>query len=199
MTEPSRVRPPADFWREVPCGHPPDPVAWNSPNGPVCHCGTDLDPAQGIDIPEAPGPVVLCQNCGCHVACPAPPDSGESESTRGEPRLTHGRHCPCSACALQDWSDPALAACGMHGPSCPPRYAPYHGVKLGDPAPTPTPGEDARVAELDVITVRATVIEAYDDGSATLEIGAKGEVVNLDAEQLAFTRATSPSEEGDAG
>jgi hypothetical protein len=39
-------------------------------------------------------------------------------------RPTHGRHCPCSACKRQDWTDPTLAHCGMHGPSCPPVYAP---------------------------------------------------------------------------
>lgn len=39
-------------------------------------------------------------------------------------RVTHGRHCVCSACAAQDWAEPSLAPCGMHGPSCPPLYAP---------------------------------------------------------------------------
>jgi hypothetical protein len=39
-------------------------------------------------------------------------------------RVTHGRHCPCSACAQEDWTNPKLAHCGMHGPSCPPVYAP---------------------------------------------------------------------------
>ncbi len=39
--------------------------------------------------------------------------------------MTHGRHCRCSACARQDWADPQLAPCGMHGRSCPPVYAPY--------------------------------------------------------------------------
>jgi hypothetical protein len=38
--------------------------------------------------------------------------------------LTHGRHCSCSACAREDWARPELAACGMHGPLCPPVYAP---------------------------------------------------------------------------
>jgi hypothetical protein len=38
--------------------------------------------------------------------------------------VTHGRHCPCSACAREDWANPGLAHCGMHGPSCPPVYAP---------------------------------------------------------------------------
>jgi len=35
--------------------------------------------------------------------------------------ITHGRHCACSACVAEDWSNPALAPCGMHGPSCPGR------------------------------------------------------------------------------
>jgi hypothetical protein len=45
--------------------------------------------------------------------------------------ITHGRHCGCGACARQDWSEPHLAPCGMHGSSCPPRYDPW-GV-AGDP------------------------------------------------------------------
>jgi len=43
-------------------------------------------------------------------------------------RITHGRHCICSACAAQDWSEPQLAPCGMHGPSCPAVYAPLGGA-----------------------------------------------------------------------
>lgn len=39
-------------------------------------------------------------------------------------RITHGRHCVCSACARQDWTDSRLASCGMHGASCPARYQP---------------------------------------------------------------------------
>lgn len=39
-------------------------------------------------------------------------------------RVTHGRHCLCGACARQDWAEPQLAPCGMHGSSCPPVYAP---------------------------------------------------------------------------
>jgi hypothetical protein len=38
--------------------------------------------------------------------------------------VTHGRHCPCSACQREDWTNPNLAHCGMHGPSCPAVYAP---------------------------------------------------------------------------
>lgn len=26
----------------------------------------------------------------------------------------HGRHCPCSACAREDWTNPGLAACDYH-------------------------------------------------------------------------------------
>lgn len=43
-------------------------------------------------------------------------------------RITHGRHCACTACARQDWADPRLVACGMHGPDCPPRYQPFGGA-----------------------------------------------------------------------
>lgn len=38
---------------------------------------------------------------------------------------THGRHCTCSACAREDWTNPNLGACGMHGPGCPAVYDPY--------------------------------------------------------------------------
>jgi hypothetical protein len=40
----------------------------------------------------------------------------------GRKRVTHGRHCPCSACAQEDWTNPRLAPCGMHGPECPAVY-----------------------------------------------------------------------------
>jgi len=58
------------------------------------------------------------------------PDVGQSGG-----QITHGRHCACSACAAQDWSEPQLAPCGMHGSSCPPRYDPW-GV-AGDPLEKP--------------------------------------------------------------
>jgi hypothetical protein len=45
-------------------------------------------------------------------------------------RVTHGRHCPCSACCAQDWSEPQLAPCGMHGVSCAPVYDPMTGCCL---------------------------------------------------------------------
>jgi hypothetical protein len=51
-------------------------------------------------------------------------------------RITHGRHCTCSACAREDWTRPDLGPCGMHGEGCPPVYAP-----LGPPDDSPA---DAR-------------------------------------------------------
>lgn len=47
-----------------------------------------------------------------------------SPAASDDPKLTHGRHCPCSVCAAEDWTNPALAPCGMHGPSCPREYRP---------------------------------------------------------------------------
>jgi hypothetical protein len=71
---------PDDFWREVPCGHPPAPVAalvtdcggctgthW------VCHCGSTLELFHAVSdgkAEDAPGPIVPCETCGCHVAIP---------------------------------------------------------------------------------------------------------------------------------
>lgn len=46
-----------------------------------------------------------------------------SESTGASMRVTHGRHCPCSACAREDWTK-IVAPCGMHGEGCPAVYAP---------------------------------------------------------------------------
>ena len=40
------------------------------------------------------------------------------------PRITHGRHCTCSACAREDWTNPDLAPCGMHGEDCLALYQP---------------------------------------------------------------------------
>lgn len=65
---------PLSFWREVPCGHPPEPVAMRTPGARwVCHCGWLLEPeraiSDGIDD-GAPGPLVPCAKCGCYVAIP---------------------------------------------------------------------------------------------------------------------------------
>jgi len=59
-----------------------------------------------------------------------------------KPRLTHGRHCRCSACARQDWAEPYLAPCGMHGPSCPPIYDPYP-AQPKEPTPAHRRQQDA--------------------------------------------------------
>lgn len=55
------------------CGHPPDPIAQRviGDDAWACHCGRILDPRDGMEIPEAPGPVVQCGKCGCHVAIPS--------------------------------------------------------------------------------------------------------------------------------
>lgn len=69
---------PRDFWREIPCGHPDDPVAAMvncagcSGGHWVCHCGWQLDVSEALSErpPEAPGPIVPCSKCGCYVAVP---------------------------------------------------------------------------------------------------------------------------------
>ena len=50
-----------------------------------------------------------------------------SDTQAGE-RITHGRHCTCTPCAAQDWTEPQLAPCGMHGPDCPAEYQPLGGA-----------------------------------------------------------------------
>ena len=42
----------------------------------------------------------------------------------GPQEVTHGRHCTCTPCRVEDWTNPNLAHCGMHGPSCPAEYQP---------------------------------------------------------------------------
>lgn len=70
-------RPPAEFWREVPCGHPQDPVAWvNADGGAFCHCGWGLNGEDALSdgVEEgAPGPIVSCSKCGCYPAVPKEP------------------------------------------------------------------------------------------------------------------------------
>jgi hypothetical protein len=51
-----------------------------------------------------------------------------ADTADGPPRwqkITHGRHCTCSACAREDWTQRRLAPCGMHGSSCPREYQPW--------------------------------------------------------------------------
>lgn len=100
-------------------------------------------------------------------------------------RITHGRHCVCSACAAQDWAEPGLAPCGIHGSSCPLVYAP-----LGDagdivsgssasvrvdtePSERPrlyTDGDVAKIANL------ARLEGAPATGQIIRELDAKGEL-----------------------
>ncbi len=47
-----------------------------------------------------------------------------------EAAITHGRHCPCSACAREDWTK-ITAPCGMHGAACPSVYAPIRKAASG--------------------------------------------------------------------
>lgn len=49
------------------------------------------------------------------------------------PHVRHGRHCPCSACAREDWTNPDLAPCDYHGIAC--AYS---------PAAPPVPAGDER-------------------------------------------------------
>lgn len=52
-----------------------------------------------------------------------------------KPKVTHGRHCSCSACAAEDWTRPELACCGMHGPTCPAVYAPLNSFGIPETLP----------------------------------------------------------------
>jgi hypothetical protein len=55
-------------------------------------------------------------------------------------KITHGRHCTCTACAQEDWTNPKFV-CGMHGSGCPSVYAPLGdaGERLPVPARTDEP------------------------------------------------------------
>lgn len=63
-------RPPDDFWREVPCGHPADPIAWvNGEGSASCHCGWILDAVPVLDVIDGMR-IVPCDKCGCFVGLP---------------------------------------------------------------------------------------------------------------------------------
>lgn len=84
-------RPPDSFWREVPCGHPQDPVAWWGAEGPFCHCGGGLDLKDALpeQPPEAPGPIVPCDKCGCFPAIPPKPPAS-TVTSKGDPSPSEG-------------------------------------------------------------------------------------------------------------
>lgn len=51
-------------------------------------------------------------------------EAAAGDQPRIRSRITHGRHCTCSACAREDWT-PVNLPCGMHGSECPNRYQPW--------------------------------------------------------------------------
>lgn len=72
----------AGFWREVPCGHPPDPIAARMPDGHLaCHCGWGLDDVQPITRVD-PLDIVPCDKCGCYVGVPIPETMAVEAATR---------------------------------------------------------------------------------------------------------------------
>jgi len=105
-----------------------------------------------------------CQRCSPTKACPQHQEEAKAywegfrireaeQGARPSQRVTHGRHCICSACAAQDWAEPGLASCGMHGPSCPAVYAPLGAA--GDTVSAPSGEQEPAEAD----PVRAALIE----------------------------------------
>ena len=80
------------------------------------------------------------------------------------PRITHGRHCTCTPCRVEDWTNPALAPCGMHGKDCPREYQPWGAAGEyvgGGPDRQPPP-------EIETLTERATsYADLYGDAVAS--------------------------------
>lgn len=75
--------------------------------------------------------------------------------------VTHGRHCPCSACAKEDWTRPDLAPCGIHGVGCPNEYAP-----VGDATGRPDIATALRVIEeVTALPPEDRVMALVEDGS----------------------------------
>jgi hypothetical protein len=96
--------------------------------------------------------------------------------------ITHGRHCPCSACKREDWAN-IVAPCGMHGPGCPPEYAPIaperraFAIRLprglivadhGEPLATREAAEGLRQRIEDMLGESGNVIEVERHGRAYL-------------------------------
>jgi hypothetical protein len=100
----------ASHWRQVDA-EPLDEPRF-SPSASCAFCSGD--PSKNVK-----GSLNECPACRRKKTPPS-----ERVDTEPSERVTHGRHCICSACAAQDWAEPGLAPCGMHGPSCPPLYAP---------------------------------------------------------------------------
>jgi hypothetical protein len=65
------------------------------------------------------------------LGCTERDDYGDDQwavlmAVQGKRRVTHGRHCLCSACKQEDWTR-ITSPCGMHGEGCPAVYAPIEG------------------------------------------------------------------------
>lgn len=105
----------------------PDPSLSRTP---LADIHDEYGPA--IDLPNTIG---LCPIHGEHfyvpldratedLRCPECPMELVVYARQGK-RLTHGRHCSCGACGREDWTNPDLAPCGMHGSDCPALYDPW--------------------------------------------------------------------------
>ena len=80
---------------------------------------TDDQPDEDVTWPEG---IDYAAAKGLHRPSPR---KAFAEDVPDQERITHGRHCTCSACADEDWTNPQLAPCGMHGSSCPREYQPW--------------------------------------------------------------------------
>jgi hypothetical protein len=52
--------------------------------------------------------------------------------------MTHGRHCSCMPCSLEEWAN-ILLPCGEHPQGCPPQLPIWRPLTMGEyPPPGPT-------------------------------------------------------------
>lgn len=89
-------------------------------------------------------------------------------------RVTHGRHCSCSACAREDWTR-ITGPCGMHGSDCPRVYAP-----LADANPNKRLKADPDVTPPEDALVIAEVLRRVRDAVGRLGIRADGAIDQAD-------------------
>ena len=120
-------------------GEPERHVVWLCAGCDVCHPPDGSPREQRYPCaPDGGSPscggalVVLAEDAERWVACGVAAERARWEAKQ-RPRITHGRHCTCTPCAREDWTNPALAPCGMHGKDCPQEYAPLGAA--GDPVP----------------------------------------------------------------
>jgi hypothetical protein len=91
-------------------------------------------------------------------------------------RVTHGRHCTCSACAREDWAR-ITGPCGMHGSDCPPVYAP-----IADPGHYPMPCADDERDRF-ALALASLSNEAFHEAMALWDANAHREDFRLDTGQ----------------